>query len=74
MLGGAIASQENIARIANAVHCHSLLSGNKNCHEFKFSIVRIVMSISNATSLYDCSLRMGGGGKKFDMLVGTSGT
>ncbi len=47
---------------------------NKDCHEFKFSTVRIVMSVSNVTSLYDCSLRMGGGGKKFDMLVGTSGT
>ena len=32
------------------------------------------MSVSNVTSLYDYSLRMGGGGKKFDMLVGTSGT
>ena len=33
------------------VHCHSLLSGNKNCHEFRFSIVRIVISVSNVTSL-----------------------
>ena len=44
----------NIARIANAVHCHSLLSGNKNCHEFRVSIVRIVISVSNVTSLQDC--------------------
>ena len=45
---------ENIARIANAVHCHSLLSGNKSCHEFMVSIVRIVISVSNVTSLQDC--------------------
>ena len=32
---------KNIARIANAVHCHTLLSG----HEFRFSIVRIVISV-----------------------------
>ena len=59
-----LASFQNIARIANAVHCHSLLSGNKNCHEFKFSTDRIVMSVSNVTSLYDCSLKWEGGGKK----------
>ena len=41
----------NIARIANAVHCHSCLSGNKDCHDFRFIIVRIVISVSNATSL-----------------------
>ena len=29
----------NIARIANAVQCHSLLSGNKDCNNFRFSIV-----------------------------------
>ena len=34
---------ENITRIANAVQCH------KDCH--KFSIVRIVISFPNATSL-----------------------
>ena len=39
----------NIARIANAVQCHSWLSGNKGCHEFRFSIVRIVV-----TSVQDC--------------------
>ena len=44
----------NIARIANAVHCHSWLSRNKNCHEFKFSIVRIVISVLNVASLQDC--------------------
>ena len=28
---------KNIARIANAFHCHSWLSGNEDCHEFRFS-------------------------------------
>ena len=45
---------KNIARIANAVHCHNLLSDNNDCHEFRFSIVRIVISVSNVTSLQDC--------------------
>ena len=27
---------------------------NKDCHEFRFSIVRIVISVSNVTSLQDC--------------------
>ena len=45
---------KNIARIANAVQCHNQLSGNKDCHEFRFSIVRIVISVSNVTSLQDC--------------------
>ena len=45
---------KNIARIANAVHCHSLLLSNKNCHEFSFSTVRIIISVSNVTSLQDC--------------------
>ena len=40
-------TEENIARIANAVQCHNLLSNNKDCHEFRFSIVRIVNSVSN---------------------------
>ena len=40
----------NIARIANAVHCYSWLSGNKDCHEFRFSIV---ISVSNVTSPLD---------------------
>ena len=38
---------ENIARIANAVQCHNLLSDYKDCHEFRFSIVRIVISVTN---------------------------
>ena len=35
----------NIARIANALQCH------KDCHEFGFSIVRVVISVWNGTSL-----------------------
>ena len=35
----------NIARIANAVQCHNWLSDNKDCYEFRFSIVRIVISV-----------------------------
>ena len=50
---------ENIARIANAVHCHSWLSGNKDFHEFRFSIVRIVISVSIVTSLQDCLVSQG---------------
>ena len=46
--------KRNIARIANAVHCHSLLSDNNDCHEFRFSTVRIAISVSNVTSLQDC--------------------
>ena len=30
---------QNIAKISNAVQCHSLLSGNKDCKDFRFSIV-----------------------------------
>ena len=30
---------ENIARIANAVQCYSLLSGHYDCHDLSFSIV-----------------------------------
>ena len=41
--------QENIARIVNAVHCHSKLSGYRDCHEFRFSIVSIVINVSNVT-------------------------
>ena len=39
----------SISRIANVVQCHSLLSvsGNKDCHGFRFSIFRIVISDSN---------------------------
>ena len=43
----------NIARIANAVHCHSSLSGHKDCHEFRFPIVRIVINVSKATIFQD---------------------
>ena len=49
----------NIARIANAVQCHSWLSGNKDCHVFRFSIVRIVISVSIVTSLQDCLVSQG---------------
>ena len=45
---------ENIARIANAVQCHNLLSDNKDGHGFRFSIVRIVISVSNVTSSCSC--------------------
>ena len=30
---------QNIAKISNAVQCHSWLSGNKDCNDFRFSIV-----------------------------------
>ena len=50
----------NIARIANAVHCHSCMSGNKDCHEFRFSVLRIVISVSIVTSLQDCLVLQGG--------------
>ena len=33
---------QNIARIANAVQCHSWLSGNKDCHEFRSQDCRLV--------------------------------
>ena len=36
-----------IARIANAVQCHNLLSDYKDCHAFRFSIVRIVIGVTN---------------------------
>ena len=32
-----------------------LVSGNKDCQDFKFSNVRIVISVSNVTNLFDCS-------------------
>ena len=48
----------NIARIANAVQCHSWLSGNKYCHEFRFSIVRIVISVSNVTNPFYHSFKV----------------
>ena len=45
----ALVVSENIARIANAVQCHNKLSGNKDCHEYSFSIVRIVIRVSSVT-------------------------
>ena len=41
----------NIARIANAVQCHSLFSDNKDFHKFRFSIVSIVISVSNVVKV-----------------------
>ena len=43
---------KNIARIANDVQCHSKLFGDrdKDYNEFSFSIVRIVISVSNVSS------------------------
>ena len=32
------------------------MSDNKDCHESRFSIVSIVISVSNVTSPYDCSI------------------
>ena len=34
------------------------MSGTKDCHEFRFLIVRIVISVSNVTSLQDCLLKI----------------
>ena len=48
---------KNISRSANAVQCHNWLLGTKDCHEFRFSIVRTdrtvitVITVSNVTSL-----------------------
>ena len=42
---------KNIARIANAVQCHSQMSEHNDCHELQFPIVRIVISVSNVTNL-----------------------
>ena len=47
-----------MARIANAVQCHNLLSGNKDCHEFRFSIVKTVINVSNVPSLQDCLFKI----------------
>ena len=38
------------------VNCQ--LSGNKDCHESRFSIVSIVISVPNVTSPYDRSFRV----------------
>ena len=48
----------NIARIANAVQCHNQLSVTKDCHEFRFSNVRTVISVSSVTSLQDCLFKI----------------
>ena len=45
---------KNITRIANTVQYHSQLSGHKDFHTFRFSIVRIVTSASNVASLLKC--------------------
>ena len=37
-------SQQNIERIANAVQCHNQLSGNKDCLEYRLSIVSVSKS------------------------------
>ena len=50
ILGGKGYCGKNIARISNAVQCQSQSSGNKDCHESRFSIVRNVISDSNVTS------------------------
>ena len=42
---------KNITRIVNAVQCHSWLSDNKDCHDFRFSIVRILIRVSNVTNV-----------------------
>ena len=36
------------------IHCHSWLSGNKDYQAFRFSIVRIVISVSIVKSLQNC--------------------
>ena len=41
------------------------MSGNNDCHESRFSIVSIVISVSNVTSPYDHSFRvLSNGGTK----------
>ena len=44
-------SIENIAKIAKAVQCHSLLSGHYDCHALRFSIVRNVKNFTNSLGL-----------------------
>ena len=41
-----LTANRNITRIANAVQCHN------DCHESRFSIVNIVISVSNVTNPY----------------------
>ena len=47
-VGGA---KENIARIANAVQCQSLLSGHHDCNVFMFSLVRNVNNFIESLEL-----------------------
>ena len=42
---------KNIARIAYAVQCHSLLSGHYDCNVFRFSIVRYVNNFITSLGL-----------------------
>ena len=44
----------NIARIANAVQCHNWLSDNKDCHEFRFSIVSKIWFFSKNLKSRNC--------------------
>ena len=41
----------NIARIANAVQCHSLLSGHYDCNVLMFAIVRNVYNFATSLGL-----------------------
>ena len=48
----------NIARIANAVQCHSLLSGKQRLSWIQVLNCQHVISVSNVTSLQDRSLKV----------------
>ena len=68
---------QNLPRIANAVQCHNWLSGDKDCHESRFSIVSSVISVSDVTNPCDyvqCSFwsRSVYGGAFFSSLVDTT--
>ena len=41
---------QKIGSLNRVAKCHIFYTGNKDCHEFRFSIVRIVISVSNITS------------------------
>ena len=43
--------KKDIDRIANAVQCHSLLSGHYDCHALRFSIVRNVNNFPTSPAL-----------------------
>ena len=45
---------QKIGSLNRVAKCHIFYTGNKDCHEFRFSIVRIVINVSNATSIWDC--------------------